>query len=36
MGKEKGFRQFFRCMPINLADYRVLCESLETLNVDVL
>jgi hypothetical protein len=36
MGKEKGFRQLFRRMPTNLADYRVLCEFLETLNVDVL
>jgi hypothetical protein len=32
----KGFRQFFRDMPSNLSDYRVLCASLEAAHVDVL
>ncbi|KAH7021583.1 geranylgeranyl pyrophosphate synthetase [Microdochium trichocladiopsis] len=32
---EHGFRHFFRRMPCQLADYRVLCNSLNTLAVDV-
>ncbi|SPO01833.1 uncharacterized protein DNG_04506 [Cephalotrichum gorgonifer] len=32
----KGYRHFFRRMPLSLRDYRVLYESLERLGVDVL
>ncbi|KAH7016037.1 uncharacterized protein B0I36DRAFT_395699, partial [Microdochium trichocladiopsis] len=32
---EHGFRHFFRRMPCQLADYRVFCNSLNTLAVDV-
>ncbi|KAL1866297.1 hypothetical protein VTK73DRAFT_4812 [Phialemonium thermophilum] len=34
--EEHGFRHFFRRMPCNLADYRILCNSLNALGVDVL
>jgi hypothetical protein len=34
-GVQNGFRHFFRRMPCQLADYRVLCETLNTLAVDV-
>ncbi|KAH8743425.1 hypothetical protein F5883DRAFT_41652 [Diaporthe sp. PMI_573] len=32
----KGLRQFFRRMPIQLYDYRALCETLKSLPIDVL
>lgn len=35
-GIKNGFRQFFRHMPTKLGDYRLLCETLEFLCVDVL
>lgn len=35
-GINDGFRHFFRCMPTRLSDYRLLCETLEFLCVDVL
>ena len=35
-GSRNGFRHFFRRLPTQLADYRVLCQSLKTLQVDVL
>lgn len=35
-GVENGFRQFFRRMPAVLADYHVLCETLDFLGIDVL
>ncbi|KAK0732024.1 hypothetical protein B0H67DRAFT_606564 [Lasiosphaeris hirsuta] len=33
---QKGFRQFFRRMPTNLPDYRVLCKTLTSLPINVL
>lgn len=35
-GLEKGLRQFFRRMPTRLADYRLLCQTLESHAIDVL
>jgi hypothetical protein len=35
-GVERGFRQFFRRMPTELAEYQKLCETLEFLAIDVL
>ncbi|KAK7429718.1 hypothetical protein QQZ08_003744 [Neonectria magnoliae] len=34
-GVQNGFRHFFRLMSCQLADYRVLCKTLNTLGVDV-
>ncbi len=34
-GVQNGFRHFFRRMPCQLADYRVLCKTLNSLAVDV-
>ncbi|KAH6873603.1 hypothetical protein B0T10DRAFT_416376 [Thelonectria olida] len=34
-GVDNGFRQFFRRMPTQLSQYRVLCDSLDSLAIDV-
>ncbi|KAH6985542.1 geranylgeranyl pyrophosphate synthetase [Ilyonectria destructans] len=34
-GLDHGFRQFFRRMPIRLSEYHVLCETLESLAIDI-
>jgi hypothetical protein len=34
-GIQNGFRHFFRRMPCELADYRILCRSLDSLAIDV-
>lgn len=35
-GMKNGFRQFFRRMPTQINDYRILCETLEFLCIDIL
>ncbi|RBR18888.1 uncharacterized protein FIESC28_05810 [Fusarium coffeatum] len=35
VGVEKGFRQFFRRMPLQLSQYHLLCDTLDSLAIDV-
>jgi hypothetical protein len=35
-GIESGYRQYFRCLPTELAQYQILCETFKFLEVDVL
>ncbi|KAG8670772.1 hypothetical protein FPOAC2_04073 [Fusarium poae] len=34
-GVDKGFRQFFRRMPMRLSEYHLLCDALDSLAIDV-
>lgn len=35
VGVDKGFRQFFRRMPLQLSQYHLLCDTLDSLAIDV-